>query len=181
MNKTEKEKMLAGELYLASDEELTTERNKAKTACSEFNLTGDFEILRSLFGSTSGKINIQPTFRCDYGYNISMQDGVDINYNCVILDICKVSIGKNVLIAPNVGIYTATHPTNPSLRLKGFELGKPITICDNVWIGGGVSILPGVTIGENSVIGAGSVVTKDIPGNVVAYGNPCKAVNFIPN
>jgi maltose O-acetyltransferase len=168
-----KNKMLAGELYLANDEQLTAERSRAKKICTEFNLSGDFEILRPLFGHVGDKASIQPSFRCDYGYNITLGDGVDINYNCVILDVCKVTIGNNVLIAPNVGIYTATHPTDPGLRLKGFEYGKPIVIGDNVWIGGGVSILPGVTIGENSVIGAGSVVTKDIPSGVVAYGNPC--------
>ena len=176
---TEKQKMLAGDLYRASDTELRSERTEMLQICGEFNRSGDFEILRERLGSVGNGTEIMPLFRCDYGYNIHLGDGVNINYDCVILDVCEVRIGNSVLIAPKAGIYTATHPVDPELRKSGQESGKPITICNNVWIGGGVTICPGVTIGENSVIGAGAVVVADIPANVVAVGNPCRAIKRV--
>jgi acetyltransferase-like isoleucine patch superfamily enzyme len=181
---TEKEKMLGGELYRV-DEELTKERNNAQQLTFEYNQTSPLEtdkrrkILKELLGNIGENVTIESGFRCDYGKNISIGDNVFINFNFVALDCNKITIGDYVMIAPNVGIYTATHPISAEIRKQYLEFAKPITICDGVWIGGGVSIMPGVTIGENSVIGAGSVITKDIPPNVVAYGNPCKVIKGI--
>lgn len=127
----------------------------------------------------TGYFRIEPPFRCDYGYNIEIGDNFFANYNFVVLDVGKVKIGNDVQIAPNVSIYTAGHPIHPDSRRSGYEYGIDITIGDNVWLGGNVCIMPGVTIGENAVIGAGSVVTKDIPANVVAVGNPCRVVKQI--
>ncbi|MDR0918724.1 MAG: GNAT family N-acetyltransferase [Oscillospiraceae bacterium] len=182
--KNEKEKMLNGELYRV-DEELTKERNQAQQLTFEYNQTSPLEtdkrrkILEELLGSIGENVTIEAGFRYDYGKNISIGNNVFINFNLVALDCNKITIGDDVMIAPNVGIYTATHTVSPEIRKQALEYAEPITICNGVWIGGGVSILPGVTIGENSVIGAGSVVTKDIPPNVVACGNPCKVVKEI--
>lgn len=120
-----------------------------------------------------------PPFHCDYGKNIEVGENFFANYNCIILDVAKVTIGKNVMFAPNVSIYTAGHPIHPDSRNSGYEYGIPVTIGDNVWIGGSVVINPGVTIGNNVVIGSGSVVTKDIPDNVIAVGNPCRVIREI--
>lgn len=180
--KSEKEKMIAGELYYAYDSQLVAERKKARALTRQFNATTEEEtekrksIIKQLFGSTGEKFEIEPPFRCDYGYNISIGENFYANFNCVMLDVCKIKIGKNVMFGPNVQVYTATHPTDTKTRISGLEFGKPITIGDNVWIGGGVIINPGVTIGDGTTIGSGSVVTKDIPANVVAVGNPCKVV-----
>jgi acetyltransferase-like isoleucine patch superfamily enzyme len=182
--KTEKEKMLNGELYRV-DEELTKERNQAQQLTFEYNQTSPIEIdkrrkiLEELLGNIGENVTIEAGFRCDYGKNISIGNNVFINFNLIALDCNKITIGDDVMIAPNVGIYTATHTVSPEIRKQALEYAKPITVCNGVWIGGGVSILPGITIGENSVIGAGSVVTKDIPPNVVACGNPCKVVKEI--
>ena len=176
---TEKEKMINGDFYNASDKQLLKEREYAKDLCFEFNSLKPsererrFEIITKLLGKCSKNTWIESSFYCDYGYNISVGENFYSNHNLVILDVCKVTIGDNVFVAPNVGIYTATHPTDTKARISGLEFGKPITIGNNVWIGGNVVILPGVTIGDNVVIGAGSVVTKDIPKDVVAVGNPC--------
>ena len=178
--KTEKEKMLNEEYYDASGEELTKEREYAKDLCYDYNHTRPSEkeklknIIKKLFKSTGENYRINPPFFCDYGYNISIGENFYSNYNLIILDVCEVSIGNNVFIGPNVGIYTAGHPVNVELRNDGLEYGKKIKIGNNVWIGGNVCILPGVTIGDNVTIGAGSVVTKNIPSNVTAFGNPCK-------
>lgn len=184
MLKTEKEKMLAGELYIATDKELIKEREYAKTLVYEFNKTSPSEklerksIVKKLI-ATKGSAYIEPPFYCDYGYNIEVGENFYANHGCIILDVCKVSIGDNVLLGPNVQIYTATHPLNPVERLSGKEFGKEISIGNNVWIGGGAIICPGVRIGDNSVIAAGSVVIKDIPDNVLAGGNPCKVIKTI--
>ena len=178
--KTEKEKMLNEEFYDASGEELTKEREYAKDLCYDYNHTRPSEkeklknIIKKLFKSTGQNYRINPPFFCDYGYNISIGENFYSNYNLIILDVCEVSIGNNVFIGPNVGIYTAGHPVNVELRNDGLEYGKKIKIGNNVWIGGNVCILPGVTIGDNVTIGAGAVVTKNIPSNVTAFGNPCK-------
>ena len=178
--KTEKEKMLNEEYYDASGEELTKEREYAKDLCYDYNHTRPSEkeklknIIKKLFKSTGQNYRINPPFFCDYGYNISIGENFYSNYNLIILDVCEVNIGNNVFIGPNVGIYTAGHPVNIELRNDGLEYGKKIKIGNNVWIGGNVCILPGVTIGDNVTIGAGAVVTKDIPSNVTAFGNPCK-------
>ncbi len=183
---TEKEKMLAGMLYHSmADKVLLEERQNCKLLCREYNNASpvDEELRRSIMsrilGKTKNNFWIEQPFVCDYGYNIEVGENFYANYNLVILDCAKVTIGDNVLIAPNVGIYTAGHPIVAEQRNKEFEYAYPITIGNNVWIGGGVQILPGVTIGDNTVIGSGSVVTKDIPSNVVACGNPCRVMRPI--
>lgn len=180
---TEKEKMLSGQMYICN-EELIMERRKAKELLYEFNnlrpdkVEEKKEILKLLFANLGNNANIEEPLRCDYGYNTQIGDNFYANYNLVILDCATVKIGNNVLIGPNVGIYTAGHSLDIENRKKGYEFAKKIEIKDNVWIGGGSIICPGVTIGENTVIGAGSVVTRDIPSNVIAFGNPCKVKNY---
>jgi len=177
---TEKEKMLSGKPYKAFNDELITERQRAKELIFDFNNLRPSRIgkrnliIRQLFGQTGETFFIEPRFRCDYGYNISIGANFYSNYNLTILDCAKVSIGINVFIAPNVSLFAAGHPIHFEPRNQEFEYAIPISIGNNVWIGGNVVINPGVTIGDNSVIGAGSVVTKDIPPNVIAFGNPCK-------
>jgi len=179
--KSEKEKMLAGELYFSGDQSLIDDRLMARMLTSEYNTTRAIEeeereeILKRLI-VVKGDAKIQPPFYCDYGYNIEVGENFYANFSCTILDVNRVIIGDNVMFGPNVQVYTATHPLDPEERIKGLESSKPITIGDNVWIGGGAIILPGVTIGKNTTIGAGSVVTKDIPENVFAGGNPCKII-----
>lgn len=185
MGKTELEKMVAGEFYRPADEELTAMRLHARKMMRAYNNTEveDFatrqQIIKDLFGSTTDNFYIEPPFCCDYGSNIQWGDNTYANFNLLILDIAPVTIGKNVMFAPNVTISSATHPIIASERNSGLEYGKPIVIGDNVWVGSGVIINPGVTIGDNVVIGAGSVVTKDIPADVVAVGNPCRVLRPI--
>ena len=185
--KTEKQKMLAGELYLASDPELAEDNKRASRLLYQYSQTTLDEpdlrqqILQELFGSVGENPAIVPPFHCDYGSNIFMGDRFYMNYGGVILDCNTVHIGNDVLCAPYVQIYTAHHPTDPTTRLSGRELASPIRIGNNVWIGGGVIICPGVTIGDNTTIGAGSVVTKSIPANVIAVGNPCRVIKSIPS
>lgn len=182
---TEKEKMIEGKLYKSFGEELLKERQNAKELIFDFNILRPAEIekrneiIRSLFGSIGKGFFVEPPFRCDYGYNISIGENFYSNYNCIILDCAKVTIGDNVLFAPNVSLFTAGHPIDPEIRNSGSEYAFPITIGNNVWVGGGVIINPGVTIGDNVVIGAGSVVTKDIPANNIAVGNPCRVLRKI--
>jgi maltose O-acetyltransferase len=179
---TEREKMLAGELYLASDSELKTMRCNARRLTRLFNATTEDdddlrdEILHELLGKRGAKVEIEPPFRCDYGTFISVGENFYANFGCVILDCNRVTIGDNVMLAPHVQIYAAHHPLDWSTRIAGPELASPITIGNNVWIGGSAIILPGVTIGDNAVIGAGSVVTRDVPANVAAAGNPCRVI-----
>ena len=137
------------------------------------------EIIKKLFGKTDGLFWIEPPFRCDYGYNIFIGENFYANYNCTILDCAKVTIGSNVMLAPNVSLFTAGHPVHWELRNTGLEFALPITIGDNVWIGGGTIINPGIIVGDNVVIGAGSIVTKDIAPNSIAAGNPCKVLREI--
>ncbi len=183
--KTEKQKMLAGELYLAADPELTALRQRAARLTRFYNNTTEEElerrsqILEELLGKIGTGAVIQPPFRCDYGSNIYIGNKFFMNFGGIILDCHIVRIGENVLCGPNVQIYAATHPTDPAVRLTELELGAPITIGNNVWIGGGAIICPGVTIGDNTTIGAGSVVVKDIPANVVAAGNPCRIIRYL--
>ena len=183
--KTEREKMLNGELYLATDEELATMHLKAGQLLYAFNFCQPHEvdklkdIILSLFGKIGSNFTVKPPFYCDYGCHIFAGDNLYINYDCTILDCNKVHLGNNVLLAPKVQIYTAYHPTNPELRLSGKELAAPVIIGDNVWIGGGVIICPGISVGSNVTIGAGSVVTKDVPNNVVAAGNPCRVMRTV--
>lgn len=181
-SRTEKEKMLAGEMYNAFSPELLGEREACREFIYEYNGTRPTEakkrneILQKFLGRFGTNSVIERPFLCDYGYNIFWGDNSFANFNLVILDTCEVHVGNNVLIGPDVKMYSATHPIDPQERLDGLEYGKQIRIGNNVWIGGGVVIVAGATIGENSVIGAGSVVVKDIPANVVAVGNPCKVV-----
>jgi maltose O-acetyltransferase len=185
MKKTEKQKMLLSELYFATDPELVSDNKRACRLLRSYNSTTEeqpeqrSQILQELFGKMGEKIQILPPFHCDYGSNIYIGNNLYMNYGCVILDCNTVHIGDNVLCAPNVQIYTAYHPTEPEIRLSGRELAAPIKISNNVWIGGGTIICPGVTIGDNTTIGAGSVVVKDIPENVVAAGNPCRIIRHL--
>jgi maltose O-acetyltransferase len=180
--KTEKEKMLAGELYNALDKELSEERVKARLLIKALNDTREDEtgernrILKELLPNASEGLWLQPPFYCDYGYNITLGKNVFFNFNCVILDVAPVIIGSRTLFGPNVQIYTATHPVNYKERSSGLEFAKPITIGEDVWVGGSAVICPGVKIGDRSVIGAGSVVTRDIPDDVFAAGNPCRVI-----
>lgn len=185
VEKTEKQKMLAGELYFPLDPELAADSKRASRLLRMYNATTEEEpekrtsILQELFGKVGDQVKIVPPLHCDYGSNIYAGKGLYMNYGCVILDCNRVDIGENVLCGPYVQIYTATHPTDPEIRLSGRELAAPITIGNNVWIGGGAIICPGVTIGDNTTIGAGSLVLKDIPANVVAAGNPCRIIRHL--
>lgn len=180
--KTEKQKMLSGELYDASDPQLSEERVRARNLTRDFNNTraADLQararIINQLFASSGHMLVIEPPFYCDYGSNITLGDNVYFNFNCVILDVAPVEIGSNTMFGPNVQIYTATHPVDAVERRKGLEFARPIRIGSDVWVGGGAIINPGVSIGDRSVIGAGSVVTRDIPPDVFAAGNPCKVI-----
>lgn len=182
---TEKELMLAGQLYDAADPELVKLRVRARQITRAYNSTDEEQrdirrtLLNRLLGQMPPKIEIEPPFRCDYGWNIYLGQNFYANFGVVMLDVCEIRIGENVLLAPNVQLYTAHHPLSLEERLTGRELGSPISIGNNVWIGGGALVLPGVTIGDNSVIGAGSVVTKAIPANVVAAGNPCRVLRAV--
>ncbi|ABS40490.1 sugar O-acetyltransferase [Clostridium botulinum] len=180
--KTEKEKMLSGELYRAMDEELVKEHIRAQQLLAEFNNSlgeDKSELLKSLFGKVGDNFSIKPTFHCDYGSNIYVGENFFANYDCIILDVCKVTIGDNCMLAPRVCIYTATHPLDAETRISGLEYGKPVVIGDNVWIGGNSVIVPGVTIGNNVVVAAGSIVVNDIPDNVVVAGNPAKIIKHL--
>jgi maltose O-acetyltransferase len=183
--KTEKEKMLAGELYDALDPELSEDRLKTRLLLKELNDSREDDtdkrgqVLRALIPNAGEGLWLQPPFYCDYGYNITVGERVFFNFNCVVLDVAPVAIGSRTLFGPNVQIYTATHPMNHKERASGLEYAKPISIGDDVWVGGNAVICPGVTIGDRSVIGAGSVVTKDIPADVFAAGNPCRVIRTI--
>ncbi|WP_018922829.1 sugar O-acetyltransferase [Salsuginibacillus kocurii] len=183
--KTEKEKMLAGELYRPDDPELINEREEARRLVRLFNQTLETEVskrtelLGKLFGSLGKNAYVEPTFRCDYGYNIHVGDNFFANFDCVFLDVCDIRMGENCLMGPGVHIYTATHPLQPVERAGGAEYGRPVTIENNVWIGGGAIINPGVAIGDNAVIASGAVVTKNVPDNVIVGGNPARLIKDI--
>ena len=183
---TEKEKASQGFLYDANyDEDLIKERFDCKDLCHEYNMIIPSKveqrtaIMKKILGKTKDSFFIEQPFVCDYGYNIEIGENFYANHNCVILDAAKVTFGDNVFIAPNCGFYTAGHPFDVEDRNKGLEYAYPIKVGNNVWIGGNVVVLPGVTIGDNSVIAAGSIVNKDIPSGVVAAGNPCKIIRAI--
>jgi len=182
--RTEKEKMLAGELYDALDSDLVRARERARDLCRDLNATREREqearrrILSDLFGSGGESVWMQPPFYCDYGNNIYLGERVYFNFNCVVLDVCDVKIGDYTFFGPAVQIYAATHPMNAQLR-RTQEFGRPIQIGSDVWVGGGAIICPGVTVGSRTVIGAGSVVTKDVPEGVFAAGNPCRVIREI--
>lgn len=183
--KTEKEKMLSGELYDPLDPQLTDERRRARLLFKALNDTRDDQteernrLIKQLIPSAGDAVWLEPPFYCDYGSNIILAGKVFFNFNCVILDVAPVRIGAGVLFGPAVQVYTATHPLAAQERRTGLESGKAIDIGEDVWIGGGAIVCPGVRIGGRSVIGAGSVVTKDIPDDVFAAGNPCRVVRTI--
>ncbi len=183
---TEKEKMLSGMVYSAIDDQLLKELNEVKEIIHEYNALKPsqtlrrFQILKDLLGHVADdEIIVNQPFYCDYGKQIRVGRRFFANFNLTILDEARVTIGDDCFIGPNVSIYTACHSTDPVERNTRKEWAEPVTIGDNVWIGGSVTILPGVTIGSNVTIGAGSVVTRDIPDNVVAVGNPCKVIKKI--
>jgi maltose O-acetyltransferase len=182
---SERERMLAGRLYLAQGEELKAIRKKGQQLVRLFNATTEEEkpyrtqLLMEIFGKVAGEIYIEPTLRLDYGQNITIGKHFYANFDCIMLDIAAITIGDNVMFGPRVCLYTAGHPIDVTVRNSGLEFGIPITIGNNVWVGGSAVVNPGVTIGDNAVIGSGSVVTKDIPANTIAAGNPCRVIREI--
>lgn len=182
---TEREKMLAGQWYNAQDEELQMLRRRARLTMQALNACRDdataerIALLQQLLPNAGSGLWVEPPFYCDYGEHIVLGSDVFFNFNCVVLDVARVTIGDNVLFGPNVQLYTATHPLDAQQRRSGLEAGHPITIGNDCWIGGSVIINPGVTVGERSVIGAGSVITKDIPADVFAAGNPCRIIRCL--
>lgn len=183
--KTEKEKMLAGELYDPTDKTLVNDRLNARRLSRLFNKLSEMDgmdrklRLKELLGSTGEKFFVEPNIRCDYGYNIHIGENFYANFDTCLLDVCEIRIGDNCMMGPGVHIYTATHPLHPKDRAAGKEFGKPVTIGDNVWIGGRAVINPGVTIGDNSIIASGAVVVKDVPPNTVVGGNPAVIIKEI--
>jgi maltose O-acetyltransferase len=181
---TERQKMLAGEMYDPFDPELVAARVRARDLCQQLNVTRDAEeverrrMLVDLFGQGGDSVWMQPPFYCDYGTNIELGERVFFNFNCIVLDVCRVRIGDFTLFGPAVQIYTPLHPFNAEQRRRE-EFGKPIDIGADVWVGGGAIILAGVSIGSRAVIGAGSVVTRDVPEGVFAAGNPCRIIRTI--
>lgn len=181
----EKQKMLNGMLYDANNENLPEERIRCKSLCAEYNklppelIEKRRELVKKIIGKTKDNFLIEQPFFCDYGYNVSIGENFYANHNLIILDPGSVEFGDNVFIGPNCAFYTPQHPLDFETRNKGLEYAFGIKVGNNVWFGGNVVVLPGVTIGDNTVIGAGSVVTKDIPSNVIAAGNPCKVIRKI--
>jgi maltose O-acetyltransferase len=181
---SEREKMIAGELYDPLDPELVAARNRARDLCQTLNATREADeeerrgILIDLFGAGGDGVWMQPPFFCDYGSNITLGKRVFFNFNCVVLDVCPVTIGDFTLFGPAVQIYTPMHPLD-AMERRGKEFGKPVTIGSDVWVGGAAVICPGVTIGSRSIVGAGAVVTRDIPEGVFAAGNPCRVIRSL--
>jgi maltose O-acetyltransferase len=182
--RTEHDKMLAGELYDPADTELATARERARDLCRALNDTRESQqderrgILQVLFGTGGDTVWMQPPFFCDYGSNIHLGTRVFFNFNCVVLDVCEVRIGDYTLFGPGVQILTPLHPFDATLPRER-EFGNPIRIGSDVWVGGGALILAGVRIGDRSIIGAGSVVTRDVPDGVFAAGNPCRVIKSV--
>ncbi|MDN7245280.1 maltose acetyltransferase domain-containing protein [Planococcus shenhongbingii] len=180
--RSEKEKMLLGALYDATDPELLSDRLQARRLVRLFNQSLEADanrrtgLLKELFGSTGNKLEVEPVFHCDYGYNIHVGENFYANFDCVLLDVCEIRIGANCMMGPGVHIYTATHSLNAKERNAGLEFGKPVAIGANVWIGGRAVINPGITIGDNTVIASGAVVTKDVPAGVFVGGNPARVI-----
>lgn len=179
--KTEKEKMLAGEPYLAEDPALASERTQAAALLYQYNNTPHHAVthtalLAQFLGACGHGSIIRPPFFCDYGYNIHLGRGVFLNFNCVLLDVTSIEIGDQTQIGPAVQIYAADHPRNPEARRANLESGRPVRIGTNVWIGGGAILLPGITIGDDAIIGAGSIVTRDVPSGAIVAGNPARPI-----
>lgn len=177
--------MLSGALYDASDPELVAGRKRARRLARLYNATTEEEpeererLLREMFGRLGARPDVEPPFHIDYGSNIFAGDKLYMNFGCIVLDCAEVTIGHNVFFAPRVQLLTATHPVEAAERIKGPELARPIHIGDNVWLGAGVIVCPGVSIGNDTTIGAGSVVVRDVPAGVVAAGNPCRVLRAI--
>ena len=184
---TEKEKMIAGQMYDAKDPELTADRERARLLFQQINQMNELEkterdlLFYELLGHAGEHLWIDPPFYCDYGYNIHAGDHFFMNFNCCILDVSTVEIGDRVMFAPGVQVLTATHPMQAKPRSSGLEYAKPISIGSDVWVGGNAILCPGVTIGDRAVIGAGAVVTKDVPDDVFVAGNPARVVKDIEN
>ena len=182
--RTEREKMLAGELYDALDPELVAGRSKVRGLCQKLNVSSNADeglrrqLCRQIFATGGDTVWMQPPFYCDYGSNIELGERVFFNSNCTVLDVCRVRIGDNTLFGPGAQVLTPMHPLDAALRRKQ-EYGKSVEIGSDVWVGAGALILPGVTIGSGTVIGAGSVVTRDVPAGVFAAGNPCRVIREI--
>lgn len=185
MSRTEKEKMLNNERYLNTDPELASDRKKNRKLVNQFNEVAkenpeaSAAIIKQIFANTGGQIDIQPDFRCDYGYTVSVGENFFANYGCVFIDVGKITIGDNCMFGPGTHIYSVNHPLDPVERNQNYEFPKPVTIGDNVWIGGDAVIVPGVTIGNNVTIAAGAVVTKSFGDNVVIGGNPARVIKHI--
>lgn len=181
---TEREKMLAGQLYDALDPDLVADRFRVRALCQRLNASSDADealrrdLCREMFGRGGDTVWMQPPFFCDYGTNIELGERVFFNFNCIVLDVCRVAIGDYTMFGPGVQILTPVHPMNAELRRKE-EYGKPVLIGSDVWVGAGALILPGVSIGSRTVIGAGSIVTRDLPCDVFAAGNPCRVIRTI--
>jgi maltose O-acetyltransferase len=185
--KSEKAKMLAGELFNVYDPELVSERAAARQQVEAFNQLGETDpqqsrtLIKQLFGATGEKVEVHATFRCDYGYNLYVGEDFFANYDCAILDVAPIHIGKHCLLGPKVQIYSVNHPDDPKLRRNGaMGIGKPVTLGDDLWVGGGAIICPGVTLGNNVIVAAGSVVTKSFGDNVVIGGNPARVIRELP-
>lgn len=182
MTQSEKQKMIAGENYYPSDKTLVADRFRARDAIAAINAIPQDKVKQraqafyALFGSSGKRIYIESSFRCDYGYNIHLGENFYANFDCVLLDCAPIRIGDNAMLAPGVHIYTACHPLDAEQRNSGVEFAKPVTIGDNCWIGGASVINPGVSLGNNVVVGSGSVVTKSFGDNVVIAGNPAKPI-----
>jgi maltose O-acetyltransferase len=180
-----RDRMVRGELYVFSDPEIQAEHARAQALLERYNATTHVEreererLLRELLGGVGDGVIVQPLFRCDYGTRIAIGDATFVNYDCVLLDAAPITIGAYCQIGPRVQLLTATHPIDPEPRRTGWEYAAPIAIGDNVWLGGGVIVCPGVTIGRDTVIGAGAVVTRDVPRGVVAVGTPARVAREI--
>lgn len=184
-NMSEWEKLQAGMVYNDFDSDLFMRRVEAKKLFREYNRTGDDDtalrrkLMEQLFKHVGTEVWIEPDFRCEFGKNIVIGNNVYINFGCIILDCAEVTIGDNVLLGPNIGIYAANHSLDAEERINGGCCGKPVHVGNNVWLGGDVKILPGVSVGDNTIIGTGSIVTKDIPAGVIAIGNPCRVIRAV--
>ena len=182
---TETERMLAGELYDPSDPALVADRERARDLARRYNATSGAEatrredLLRELFDAVGDEPTVQPPFRCDYGYNVAVGDEFFANYGCVVLDTNPVTFGDRCLLGPGVHVYAATHPLDPEARAAGRERGRPVTVGDDVWIGGRAVLNPGVTVGDGAVIASGAVVTEDVPARAVVGGNPARVIREV--